>query len=97
MSENTQSFESADGDVFGDILSKRPVQRHRIRAGFLGVAYFEYWRMFSGKFKEDVLSDLRRVADRLGQDFELVFPCVVDTLDCADGAAGCLQSRTWIC
>jgi len=86
MSETTLSFEAADGDVFGDILSNRPIQRERIKVGLLGVAYFEYWRMFSGKFKEDVLRDLQNVANRLGQDFEVVFPCVVDTLDAADRA-----------
>jgi L-arabinose isomerase len=86
MNDAPLSFEAADGDVFGDILSQRPLRRERLKAGFLGVAYFEYWRMFSGKFKEDVVADLRRVADRLSRDFDLVFPCVVDTLDAADRA-----------
>ncbi len=86
MGESTLSFEAAEGDVFGDILSRRPVLRERIKVGLLGVAFFEYWRMFSGKFKEDVLSDLQKVASRLGQDFDVIFPCVVDTLDAADKA-----------
>jgi len=86
MSEITLSFEAADGEVFGDILSKRPARRERIKVGLLGVAYFEYWRMFSEKFKEEILSDLQRVANRLAHDFEVVYPCVVDTLDTADQA-----------
>ena len=86
MNEFTLSFEAAEGDVFGDILSERPPQRDRIRVGLLGVAYFEYWRMFSAKFKEDVVGDLQTVASRLSQDLDVVYPCVVDTLDAAEKA-----------
>ena len=97
MSEYPLSFEAAEGEVFGDILSERPVVRERIRVGLLGVAFFEYWRMFSAKFKEDVIGDLQRVADRLSQDFEVVYPCVVDTLDAADPAGRCSRNPSWIC
>jgi len=87
MSEFIQSFEAGEGDACGDILSERPVQRGRFKVGLLAVAYFEYWRMFSRKFKEDVVGDLQAVANRLRQDFDVVYPCVVDTLDAA-GRAG---------
>lgn len=86
MSKFTVSFETGDGDVFGDVLSERPVHRQQIKVGFLGVCYFEYWRMFSSKFKENVIGDLQTVANRLRQDFDVVCPCVVDTLDAADRA-----------
>ncbi len=42
--------------------------------------------MFSPEFKANVLGDLDRIAGRLRQDAEVVFPCVVDTLDAADRA-----------
>ncbi|MCW5977929.1 MAG: hypothetical protein KIT09_07615 [Bryobacteraceae bacterium] len=86
MSEFTLSFEAAEDDVFGDLLSERPAPRERVTIGLLGVAYFEYWRMFSPQFKNDVVADLQTVADRLARDFELVFPGVVDTLDAAEKA-----------
>ena len=73
MNEFTLSFESAEGDVFGDILGERPPLKDRIRVGLLGVAYFEYWRMFSAKFKEDVIGDLKTVASRLSHYFDVVY------------------------
>lgn len=86
MSEEILSFEASEADVFGDILSEKPVAREKVKIGLLGVAYFEYWRMFSPKFKEDVTGDLGLVKERLQQDFEVIYPGVVDTLDAADKA-----------
>ncbi len=81
-----ESFEASDTDVFGDILSQRPAAREKIKLGLLACGYFEYWRMFSAQFKENVLGDLDRIAQRLRQDFDVVFPCVVDTMDAAEEA-----------
>lgn len=78
------SFESADSKPWGDILSKRLDRTKKITVGFLGCGYFEYWRMFSEKFKQDVLSDVQNIADRLSKDFDVVYPGIVDTLDAAD-------------
>lgn len=78
------SFESADSGPWGDILSKHLDRKRNIKVGFLGCGYFEYWRMFSGQFKKNVLGDLQKIADHLGDDFDIVYPGVVDTLDAAD-------------
>lgn len=80
------SFEASDQGPFGDLLSVRPEVRSKIRVGLLACGYFEYWRMFSPQFKKDVLGDLERIANRLRRDFEVVYPCVVDTLDAAEQA-----------
>lgn len=86
MSEVTLSFEAATGVEFGDILSKRPSVSKRLKVGLLACAYFEYWRMFSPEFKSNVTGDIERIAGRLREDVDLVFPGIVDTLDSADQA-----------
>ena len=80
------SFEASDTGPFGDLLGARPAVRDRVRVGLLACGYFEYWRMFSPQFKQNVLGDLDRIANRLRLDFDVVYPCVVDTLDAADQA-----------
>jgi L-arabinose isomerase len=86
MSDITLSFEAGAGTEFGDILSTRAPSRGRLKVGLLACAYFEYWRMFSAEFKRNVAADLGHIANRLGQDVDVVYPCVVDTLDAADRA-----------
>jgi L-arabinose isomerase len=86
MSDVTLSFEASDGTQFGDLLTARPAVSKRLKTGLLACAYFEYWRMFSERFKREVISDLDRIANRLRQDLDIVYPCVVDTLDAADKA-----------
>jgi L-arabinose isomerase len=86
MSERAVSFEAGTGTQFGDIQSERPAVPERLKVGLLGCAFFEYWRMFSAEFKQNVIGDLQRIADRLGQDLDVVYPHVVDTLDAADKA-----------
>lgn len=83
---HVQSFEASAQGPFGDLLSERPAVRSTIRVGLLACGYFEYWRMFSPQFKKDVLGDLDAIANRLRRDFEVVYPCVVDTLDSAETA-----------
>ncbi|MDO8587923.1 MAG: hypothetical protein Q7T82_12915 [Armatimonadota bacterium] len=80
------SFEASSGDVFGDLVSRRPARRERPKIGLLALGYFEYWRMFSPEFKTQVLGDLQTVADHLSKGMDLVFPCVVDTMDTAEQA-----------
>ncbi len=86
MSEESLSFEAGGGTQFGDILTSRPTVSSRLKIGLLACAYFEYWRMFSDSFKLQVISDLERIANRLSQDVDVVYPCVVDTLDAAERA-----------
>ena len=78
------SFESSESGPWGDIISKRTARDTKLKVGMLGCGYFEYWRMFSSEFKQNVIGDLEKVANRLRQDFDLVYPCVVESLDTAE-------------
>jgi L-arabinose isomerase len=86
MSDVLVSFETGEGTQFGDIQSERPLTSERLKVGLLGCAFFEYWRMFSDRFKRNVIADLQQIAGRLGQDVDVVYPEMVDTLDAADRA-----------
>lgn len=85
MNENKiTSFDAANSQTFGDILNVKKAN-HPIKIGLLGCGYFEYWRMYPS-LKEKVENDLQKVYRRLSQDFEVVYPGMVDTLDKADKA-----------
>lgn len=86
MSE-IKSFEEANGDSFGDILTEGK-QNRKIKLGLFTGGYFEYWRMFPGTLQKNVESDLERVRDNFRKHFENVICCeTVDTLDAAEKAA----------
>ena len=81
------SFESADCGAFGDVLGKRP-SNGRLRVGLLGLGYFEYWRMYP-QLEDTVKKDLEGVYQKLTEsldDFKIVYPGIVDTLDRAEEA-----------
>ena len=84
MSDDIQSFEVTMGGASGDMLSARSGDRE-LKVGVLACAYFEYWRMYDGLL-EDVTSDMKSVAERIGKSHEVVYPGLVDTLDKADAA-----------
>lgn len=86
MSSPILSFETSSSGQCGDILTAPPETNRRPVVGFLGCAYFEYWRMFRPGFKDDVIRDLERVAENLRKDYDVVFPGLIDTLDAADSA-----------
>ncbi len=85
MNENNiTSFDAANSQTFGDILNVKKA-KHPIKVGLLGCGYFEYWRMYPS-LKKKVEDDLQKVYKRLCKDFEVVYPCMVDTLDKAEKA-----------
>ena len=84
MLDDIQSFEVTMGGKSGDMLSARSGDR-ALKVGVLACAYFEYWRMYEGLL-EDVTSDMKSVAERIGKRHEIVYPGLVDTLDKADAA-----------
>jgi len=45
------SFDAAECGAFGDVLTKR-TEACKIKAGLLGLGYFEYWRMYPFHFLE---------------------------------------------
>ncbi len=81
------SFESAECGAFGDVLNKKP-SNGKIKIGLLGLGYFEYWRMYP-QMKEIVTKDLTGVYQKLTDtldDFKIIYPGMVDTLDRAEEA-----------
>lgn len=82
--EKIGSFDSSEGGVFGDILTGEK-KRYKIKIGFLGCGYFEYWRMYP-RLKEVVEKDLEKIHRGLSGSFETVYPGMVDTLDSAEKA-----------
>ena len=59
---NVLSFEASSSGQYGDILSRTGDGGGKLKVGFLGCGYFEYWRMFSPEFKQRVIGDLERIA-----------------------------------
>jgi L-arabinose isomerase len=82
-----QSFETAQGDAFGDLLSRNRRRSHRpIKIGLLSGAFFEYWRMYPKTLKAKIEQDTRVVLNRLSTKHAIVYPGLVDTVDAADHA-----------
>lgn len=83
---NVKSFEEANGNSFGDILSEKRVSK-KVKIGLFTGGYFEYWRMFPETLEKNVTSDMERVKENFKKKFDnIVFSGMVDTLDAADEA-----------
>ena len=81
------SFDTDGAGVFGDVLTKPLAQRPQ-KVGFLGLGYFEYWRMYPS-LRSQVEGDLNKACARLRKAMpgvEVVYPGMVDTLDRAEEA-----------
>jgi len=81
------SFDAAECGTFGDVLTTRHLPE-KPRIGFLGLGYFEYWRMYPA-LRDIVAADLDMVFDRLKAalpEFDVIYPGMVDTLDRAEEA-----------
>jgi L-arabinose isomerase len=81
-----RSFETGEGEQFGDLLSKERLEsEYQIKVGLVTTGYFEYWRMYP-TLKAKVEADSQEVAERLKKICHLVYPGVIDTIDSADAA-----------
>jgi L-arabinose isomerase len=81
-----RSFEVAEGEVFGDLLSADHIETgRRLKVGLLSTGFFEFWPMYPA-MKAQVERDARVVADRLARGHDIVDSGLVDTLDKADVA-----------
>ena len=88
---NVQSFEVAQGDTYGDLLSAERISSGRkLKIGVLAGAFFEYWPMYPN-LKATVEADNQVVVGRLASRHDVVYPCLVDTLDAADEAGRCFR------
>jgi L-arabinose isomerase len=82
-----QSFEVAEGETFGDLVSPERLRSTQpIKVGLLAGGFFEYWRMYPGTLKSVVEKDADVVFRRLGRDHDIVYPGLVDSMDTADEA-----------
>ena len=83
---NVQSFEVAEGEAFGDLLSADRIETVRgLKVGLLSTGFFEYWDMYPA-LKGMAEQDARVVRDRLARRHDVVDSGLVDTIDAADAA-----------
>ena len=88
-----KSFETGDGDEFGDLLSADRLQSNRtLKIGLLWTGFFEYWPMYP-KLKGLIEQDGKVVADRLSAKHDVVVSAMVDTLDAADEAGRLFRDK----
>jgi L-arabinose isomerase len=81
-----QSFEVAEGDTFGDLLSADRIHAAKgLKIGLFASGFFEYWRMYPD-LRAQVEHDAGIVHRRLSEGREVVTSPVVDTMDAADEA-----------
>ncbi|MFC5404257.1 hypothetical protein [Cohnella soli] len=88
MTEIIESFETAKGNVFGDLLTSN-VTRKPLKIGLITLGFFEYWRMFPDTLKANVTADMTCIYDHLRQylnEDEVIWPGMIDTLDAAESA-----------
>ena len=84
---NVKSFEEANGNIFGDILSEKKVNK-KIKVGLFTGGYFEYWRMYPETLQKNVESDMEKVRANFKKHFpDVICSETVDTLDAAENAA----------
>ncbi len=83
-----KSFEIADDDAVGDILSREKKKfLRKLKVGLLPLSWFEWWPMFpESGMREKILEDCDRfitiINDKFGNDYDLIYPDYhVDTLD----------------
>jgi len=86
LEKEPQSFETAAGEVFGDLLSAERITANRVfKVGLLATGFFEYWRMYED-LRGLVAQDAQVVEERLSRRHRVVTAGLVDTLDSADAA-----------
>lgn len=95
MTEIIESFETAKGNLFGDLLTTR-VASKKLKVGLITLGFFEYWRMFPDTLKANVTADMTCVYNNLrnylNQD-EVIWSGLIDTLDAAEAAGKELASQ----
>jgi len=81
-----KSFEVADGDSFGDILSvDRIGSGRKLKIGVVSGGFFEYWPMYP-HLRETIVSDTQIVLNRLSGKYDVVYSGLVESIDSADEA-----------
>jgi len=90
---NIKSFEEANGNNFGDILSNKK-ENKKIKIGLFTGGYFEYWRMYPETLEKNVKGDMERVKENFKKRFpNVVCSDMVDTLDAAEEAGNLFKKE----
>ncbi len=90
---NVKSFEEANGNSFGDILSNKR-EKKKIKIGLFTGGYFEYWRMYPDTLEKNVKSDMERVKENFKKRFgNVICSDMVDTLDAAEEAGNLFKKE----
>ena len=88
-----KSFETAQGDEFGDLLSASRIETHKkLKIGLLWTGFFEYWPMYP-ELKGQIARDGKVVYDRLRKKHDVVVTPMVDTIDAADAAGRLFRDK----
>ncbi|MBP1994115.1 hypothetical protein [Paenibacillus eucommiae] len=88
MTDIIESFETAKGNVFGDLLTNKEAAMP-LKVGLMTLGFFEYWRMFPESLKANVTADMEVVYEQLQAAMpqeEVIWPGIIDTLDAAEAA-----------
>lgn len=84
-----ESFEVSNGNVFGDLLSKKE-KKKQYKVGLYTGGYFEYWRMYPKTLENFVRSDMEVVYKNLkrflSSNVEVIWPGIISTIDEAEKA-----------
>lgn len=86
-----QSFEVTKGEACGDMLSRASGKKH-LKIGLLAAAYFEFFRMYAN-IEPECSDDMQTIANRLGDQYDVVYPGMVSTLDEADHAGNIFSEQ----
>ena len=83
---DVKSFETADGDEFGDLLAASRIETGKdLKIGLLSTGFFEYWSMYP-ELKGQIEQDAKVVYERLSNKHDIVRTEMVDTINAADEA-----------
>ncbi|MBP1990944.1 hypothetical protein [Paenibacillus eucommiae] len=88
MTAFIESFETAKGNVFGDLLTTK-VESKTLKVGLVTLGFFEYWRMFPDSLKANVTADMTCIYNNLSKHLpqdNVIWPGIIDTLDAAEAA-----------
>jgi L-arabinose isomerase len=91
MEKKIESFEVTKGGKSGDLLSEMR-QDKKLKIGFAGYGYFEYWRMYKN-LRNEVVNDMQIVADKLSRKHDIFYPGLIETLDAADEAGKLFKEK----
>jgi L-arabinose isomerase len=82
-----------ESGVYPDLLSEK-IEPDKPKVGLLGFGWFEWWRQYPEQ-EQKTLDSLKKIENQLRacNEFELVYPGMVDTMDKADAAGRMFRDK----